>query len=312
MTLTAISLLCCLTALSAAEDTGMPLKYFRNSGIQASMNSTEAWFAKFQALYETSGSQETIGIESGNDKINVLGGMNIGDIQRSSLSSMLPHAACNPYDQVIEIPNSKPNVLLYPSCVVLKQCGGCCGHPDLMCKPTETAVKKVQVTKYVYDGQQAHPVERVDVAEVVEHKACQCSCKITAADCDSNLHDFDDWNCACTCKQGQQTCGPNMRWDDSLCACRCSSVQNCGTGYTYNLVTCSCEAVNDRTSGISGGNTNTNNNQPIEQEDTRIEETVDKADPCDHLICSMRNYAPVMSGGTCKCKFSRTSRRGRK
>lgn len=68
------------------------------------------------------------------------------------LSSMLPHAACNPYDQVIEIPNSKPNVLLYPSCVVLKQCGGCCGHPDLMCKPTETAVKKVQVSFFLAIG----------------------------------------------------------------------------------------------------------------------------------------------------------------
>ena len=63
----------------------------------------------------------------------------------SGLSQMLPHANCNPYDQVIEIPNDKPNVLLYPSCVRLKQCGGCCGHPDLMCKPTQTKTQTLQV-----------------------------------------------------------------------------------------------------------------------------------------------------------------------
>ena len=63
----------------------------------------------------------------------------------TGLSQMLPHANCNPYDQVIEIPNDKPNVLLYPSCVRLKQCGGCCGHPDLMCKPTQTKTQTLQV-----------------------------------------------------------------------------------------------------------------------------------------------------------------------
>jgi len=47
-----------------------------------------------------------------------------------------------------------------------------------------------QVLKYVYDGSQAHPVESVDYAQLEEHTACECQCKITEADCNPSMHYF--------------------------------------------------------------------------------------------------------------------------
>ena len=47
----------------------------------------------------------------------------------------------------------------------------------------------------------------------------------------------------------------------------------------------SCEAVNDRANQGTGSNTNSNTQRGgiQQQEDTRVEETVTKADPCAHL-----------------------------
>jgi len=66
-------------------------------------------------------------------------------LNTSELAATVNHAGCDPYDQVVTIPNDRTNVLLYPSCVVLKQCGGCCGHPSLACKPTTKKEKIIQV-----------------------------------------------------------------------------------------------------------------------------------------------------------------------
>ncbi|KAF6016488.1 hypothetical protein EB796_025206 [Bugula neritina] len=43
-------------------------------------------------------------------------------LNTSELAATVNHAGCDPYDQVVTIPNDRTNVLLYPSCVVLKQC----------------------------------------------------------------------------------------------------------------------------------------------------------------------------------------------
>ena len=64
------------------------------------------------------------------------------------IAQQIPAAFCQPYDQVIELPNKKSNVDLFPSCIVIKQCGGCCGR-DWTCRPTETKDVLVEVSLYI-------------------------------------------------------------------------------------------------------------------------------------------------------------------
>ena len=50
----------------------------------------------------------------------------------------------------VEVPKADDlNVIYYPECVAVPQCGGCCGHDMLECAPLEERVKEIEVSEVV-------------------------------------------------------------------------------------------------------------------------------------------------------------------
>lgn len=48
--------------------------------------------------------------------------------------------------KAVEIKSDDPNVLYYPTCTTIEQCGGCCGHDMLECAPSEEQAIPIQVS----------------------------------------------------------------------------------------------------------------------------------------------------------------------
>ena len=55
------------------------------------------------------------------------------------LEAMLAESgSCTPQPRSVTVPpDSDPNVIWWPSCVLLERCGGCCGNDLLECVPTQ-------------------------------------------------------------------------------------------------------------------------------------------------------------------------------
>ncbi|XP_067948347.1 uncharacterized protein [Watersipora subatra] len=286
--------LCHMQIKAEEEAEEMPLSYFRTSGLERAMSNKTVFTEQFFESYRINGVDTTVDIPVDPDNHYVVQGSTpIESIERSELAASLSHAGCDLYDQIVTIPNDKPNVLLYPSCVQIKQCSGCCGHSSLACKPTATTPKTVQVLKYIYDGKSANPVEKVTYIQLEEHTACQCQCKLSMEDCNPAMHYFDDWDCQCMCINGRQTCPSNKRWDDDLCGCRCASVTNCGQGFTFDMDTCSCKEDTERAVVIQATARAVTTRAPVTE-----------ANPCATLSCPRRYIGNLYPNGICGCLFT--------
>ncbi|XP_067950162.1 platelet-derived growth factor C-like [Watersipora subatra] len=156
-----------------------------------------------------------------------------------------PAAKCAPYDQVITLPNDKTNVLLSPSCIVIKQCGGCCGVVGTSCRPTKTEPRLVKVMKYVNDNGLMWAQTMVDEIMVEEHKECDCLCTIQEQDCNLDRHTYSEFDCACECKNATlaSTCQSHERWNNDNCSCECANESRCEGGKAFNRQTCRCESI---------------------------------------------------------------------
>lgn len=70
--------------------------------------------------------------------------------ERKKLDKLIKNknVQCKPKKAVVELPNDeKPLVMLKPSCVYIKQCGGCCDSPLLECLPEVVKVRKFKVRR---------------------------------------------------------------------------------------------------------------------------------------------------------------------
>lgn len=100
-----------------------------------------------------------------------------------------------------------PSIYYFPSCVLVKQCGGCCAHSGTSCTPTDETEKVVTVkkTKYVNSSKLQNLGDMT--ITIKEHNKCKCLCKKTEADCNS-LQRFIKNQCRCECvnKDEEQKC----------------------------------------------------------------------------------------------------------
>lgn len=110
-------------------------------------------------------------------------------------------ATCQPIDTIVSLipPTEKdPTVFFFPSCVVMKQCGGCCAHSGTTCAPIDEEDKQVTVKKTKFIGGTKFTSLGDVMISVKEHKKCRCQCKKTAKDCNS-LQKFIANQCRCEC-----------------------------------------------------------------------------------------------------------------
>lgn len=110
-------------------------------------------------------------------------------------------ATCKAIDTLIStVPKDErdPSVFYFPSCVLVKQCGGCCAHSGTICTPVEEVEKTVVVkkTKYVNASKLLSLGDMT--MTVKEHTQCKCLCKKTQADCNSQ-QTFIKNQCRCEC-----------------------------------------------------------------------------------------------------------------
>jgi PDGF/VEGF domain len=115
----------------------------------------------------------------------------------------LRQAICQPIDTLISlIPENErdPTVFYFPSCVVVKKCGGCCAHSGTICSPLDEVERQVTVKKTKFVPTEQNKLTNLGDMSVTikEHNKCKCLCKKTAEDCNS-LQKFIKSQCRCEC-----------------------------------------------------------------------------------------------------------------
>ncbi|XP_070497514.1 uncharacterized protein [Chironomus tepperi] len=126
--------------------------------------------------------------------------------RRAAASNQLRQATCQPVDTVISlVPKDErdPTIYYFPSCVIVKQCGGCCAHSGTSCTPTDETEKQITVkkTKFVNEPKLAN-LGDVTIT-IKEHNKCKCQCKKSASDC-NGLQRFIRSQCRCECTNSKE------------------------------------------------------------------------------------------------------------
>ncbi|XP_061839853.1 platelet-derived growth factor beta polypeptide a [Nerophis lumbriciformis] len=86
-------------------------------------------------------------------------------------------AACKVRTEVMEVTRSmldrrNANFMLWPPCVEVQRCSGCCNTRMLQCVPTVTSSRYLQVIKIQYVNRKAHYDKAI--ISVEDHVACRC------------------------------------------------------------------------------------------------------------------------------------------
>uniref|UniRef100_A0A3P9KH27 Platelet derived growth factor subunit B n=1 Tax=Oryzias latipes TaxID=8090 RepID=A0A3P9KH27_ORYLA len=122
--------------------------------------------------------QETSEIEDEEDKHDTLPDPRHARFVRS-LSEAQPaqQAVCKVRTEVMEITRSmldrrNTNFMLWPPCVEVQRCSGCCNTRQLQCVPVVTSSRYLQVIKIQYINRKAHYEKAI--ISVEDHVSCRC------------------------------------------------------------------------------------------------------------------------------------------
>lgn len=166
---------------------------------------------------------------------------------RRAAKETMKQATCQPIDQVVSVvpaDERDPTVFYFPSCVLIKQCGGCCAHSGTSCTAVETEDKTVTIrkTKFV-GGSKLQSMGDVTV-QLKIHKKCRCQCMKTANDCNF-LQRYIPGQCRCECtnlKEAEEcTNNPKKLWDSEKCRCVCRNTRDCGSDSIFDQEECECK-----------------------------------------------------------------------
>nr|XP_023672279.1 platelet-derived growth factor subunit B-like isoform X1 [Paramormyrops kingsleyae] len=108
------------------------------------------------------------------------------DIQSNETISRIPRslgvqpaqqALCKVRTEVLEVSRTmldrrNANFLLWPPCVEVQRCSGCCNTKSLQCVPTQRHTRYLQVMKIQYVNK--HPYYEKAVIPIVDHVECHC------------------------------------------------------------------------------------------------------------------------------------------
>ncbi|XP_023670348.2 platelet-derived growth factor beta polypeptide a [Paramormyrops kingsleyae] len=101
----------------------------------------------------------------------------LGDIQ------VAEQAQCKVRTEVMEVSRSmldrrNANFLLWPPCVEVQRCSGCCNTRNLQCVATVSRIRPLQVTKIQFVNKQ--PLYERAVISVEDHVECRCKSAVSA------------------------------------------------------------------------------------------------------------------------------------
>uniref|UniRef100_A0A3Q2XFM8 Platelet-derived growth factor beta polypeptide a n=1 Tax=Hippocampus comes TaxID=109280 RepID=A0A3Q2XFM8_HIPCM len=86
-------------------------------------------------------------------------------------------AVCRVRTEVMEVTRSmldrrNTHFMLWPPCVEVQRCSGCCNTEPMQCVPTVTSSRYLQVIKIQYINKKAHYDKAI--ISVEDHLACRC------------------------------------------------------------------------------------------------------------------------------------------
>uniref|UniRef100_A0A8C3T0F5 Platelet-derived growth factor subunit B n=1 Tax=Chelydra serpentina TaxID=8475 RepID=A0A8C3T0F5_CHESE len=86
-------------------------------------------------------------------------------------------AECKTRTEVFEISRSmvdstNANFVVWPPCVEVQRCSGCCNNRNVQCRPTQVRVRHVQVNKIEFV--QKKPNFKKAIVPLEDHLACRC------------------------------------------------------------------------------------------------------------------------------------------
>ncbi|XP_070845010.1 platelet-derived growth factor beta polypeptide a isoform X1 [Chaetodon trifascialis] len=122
--------------------------------------------------------QETNAIVEEEDEHDILTNHTHGRYTRSLVEAQpAQQAACKVRTEVMEVTRSmldrrNANFLLWPPCVEVQRCSGCCNTRLLQCVPTVTSSRYLQVIKIQYINRKAHYDKAI--ISVEDHVSCRC------------------------------------------------------------------------------------------------------------------------------------------
>lgn len=122
--------------------------------------------------------QETNAIEEDEDEHDIFTNHTHGRYIRSLVEAQpAQQAACKVRTEVMEVTRSmldrrNANFLLWPPCVEVQRCSGCCNTRLLQCVPTVTSSRYLQVIKIQYINRKAHYDKAI--ISVEDHVTCRC------------------------------------------------------------------------------------------------------------------------------------------
>ncbi|XP_029950994.1 platelet-derived growth factor beta polypeptide a [Salarias fasciatus] len=128
--------------------------------------------------------QETNAVEDEEDEHDMVTNHTRGRYVRSLVEAQpAQQAACKVRTEVMEVTRSmldrrNANFLLWPPCVEVQRCSGCCNTRLLQCVPTVTASRYLQVIKIQYVNKQAHYDKAI--ISVEDHVSCRCQLRFPA------------------------------------------------------------------------------------------------------------------------------------
>uniref|UniRef100_H3C0G2 Platelet-derived growth factor subunit B n=1 Tax=Tetraodon nigroviridis TaxID=99883 RepID=H3C0G2_TETNG len=98
-------------------------------------------------------------------------------LPRSLDAQLAQRARCKVRTEVVEVTramldSSNANFLLWPPCVEVQRCSGCCNTKSLQCVPLVTHMRYLQVMKIEYVNKR--PTYAKEVVSVVDHVECRC------------------------------------------------------------------------------------------------------------------------------------------
>ncbi|XP_040002745.1 basic-leucine zipper transcription factor A isoform X2 [Xiphias gladius] len=134
--------------------------------------------------------QETSAIEEEENEHDILTNHTHGRYTRSLVEAQpAQQAACKVRTEVMEVTRSmldrrNANFMLWPPCVEVQRCSGCCNTRLLQCVPTVTSSRYLQVFKIQYINRKAHYDKAV--ISVEDHVSCRCQSTIPSSSSSSS------------------------------------------------------------------------------------------------------------------------------
>lgn len=122
--------------------------------------------------------QKTNATDEEEDEQDLLSNHTHGRYTRSLVDAPpAQQAACKVRTEVMEVTRSmldrrNANFLLWPPCVEVQRCSGCCNTRLLQCVPTVTSSRYLQVIKIQYINKKAHYDKAI--ISVEDHVTCRC------------------------------------------------------------------------------------------------------------------------------------------